>query len=1203
MKEKIERLSKGIFEYEMQRLQLSQTEICAFVEAGSKKQGSFFVKTKTKQKIKALLYVTGKILSLNRHDFVAAECEVKYEIDATALLAGQKHTGEISIISDCGEVHLPFSIYITESSYHSSMGEVSNLLQFTALAQKNWEEALKLFSSKQFSKIVLQKESRYCLAYEQLKESSDLSHAMEEFLVLVHKKKRCDFSIEVDKLEYKLGTAAEVKTVTVQKIQWGYLNLSIQKKAPYISLVKKQISTEDFINQQAQIEFVIHADLMHKGVYFTELIVSSGRKEYSIPIKIQCCGGKETIGIQKRIRSLECQLVKQYIWFHNNKMEKEQFLKESVQQTKAVLKLLDQHEMEYTDTTMKSELEEKRYQYELYHAYLSIVDETDKKKEAYDLVFSRKSYFERNHKVFYCVVSYLEVIKSKDKSLLEDYVTIIKDCYATEKRKNLLFWLLLYTDEELEENKILRYKMIKKHCGTCICSPIFLYEVAALWSAEPAMMTSLDAFDCQVMYYMIKQNMVEKEIALQFAYLSCDVIGQEQLHSTILRKLYKKFPHKDILLALCKKLIQSDCREQKVHCYFSQAIKEQFRLNQLFEYYVYTLDKATCLEIDQQVLLYFSCSDFPSKEEAVFFYSYVVQNKDKNPSMYRAYLKKMEQFAVNEMKAGKISNFHAILYADVLRNSIMDKELAQVLPEIMFMYQLECNISSMQSVCIAHKEEKEVQILPLFEKRGILQALVPIYTEHAEVFLVDRKGRRYSLSEEDKFYRLMHGENFLDICYEMGSKNRKLLLYIWEKRQQEYKQQEQFIQLQEQISQMNFLREEVRNNCMVNLVGYYYENDNIDLLEIYLNAIDFKLLSMKDREHIWNLMLYREMYDRVIEGVERFGCLDTKQTEKISKLCIRGITSPWEERDRVALLTMGMFLFSKGTIEDRTLQYLTDRYNGTTADMYEIWKAAKERELDTVNLEERLLAQMLFSESYMDESFRVFISYCSTGMNRKLIRAYFSYCAYQYFVHDQVINIEFFELLKKESFLDRNQICILALLKYYSRKSYLLEAEKTFIVHYMQKLIQKKMIFPFFKQFEGQIPLPSSILDKYYVEFRANPKHKLTIYYTCKEEGTEWKQEVMKEVGYGIFVKELILFYGEHLEFYITEETTQGVPVTVERKKICFQETNQTLVKTKYAAINEILMAEGTKDTNHFFDLLERYCKEEYAIERHFTSI
>ena len=78
---------------------------------------------------------------------------------------------------------------------------------------------------------------------------------------------------------------------------------------------------------------------------------------------------------------------------------------------------------------------------------------------------------------------------------------------------------------------------------------------------------------------------------------------------------------------------------------------------------------------------------------------------------------------------------------------------------------------------------------------------------------------------EDKFYHLMHEESFLDVCYSMGSKNRKLVLHIWEKKRQEHQLDKKFIDLQEKISQMNGLREEIRNSCMVELIQYYYENN------------------------------------------------------------------------------------------------------------------------------------------------------------------------------------------------------------------------------------------------------------------------------------------------------------------------------------------------------------------------------------------
>ena len=110
------------------------------------------------------------------------------------------------------------------------------------------------------------------------------------------------------------------------------------------------------------------------------------------------------------------------------------------------------------------------------------------------------------------------------------------------------------------------------------------------------------------------------------------------------------------------------------------------------------------------------------------------------------------------------------------------------------------------------------------------------------------------------------------------------------------------------------------------------------------------------------------------------------------------------------------------------------------------------------------------------------------------------------------------------------------------------------------------------------------------------------IHYTYGKEDLEWKKEVMTEMGYGIFVKELILFYGEQLEYYITEEI-EGKEVVVEEKKSYCSGVNHTVIKTKYASINEILVAEKRQNSNRFLELLEQYCKEEYAVERHFTSV
>ena len=1203
MKEKIERLSRGIFEYEMPELIVSETELVISVEAGMIKEGSLRIGNDQNQRMKGILYVSGKILVLEKTDFIGPEVEIPYYVDAATLLPGEEHVGTICIVSDCGELKLPFTIRVLEPSFQSSVGVVRDLFQFANLARVNWKEAEELFASADFSKIVLQKEKRYITAYEQLIESTDTSQALEEFLVLVHKKKRCDFSILETALEYEVGTENFMENILLKKEQWGYVKVSVACDAPYISLSATELTVEDFVNGQAAISFVVQAEKMHRGNYFTEFVISAGRKRIVLPAVFRCHGTGEAQHYKKNLHRLEYRLTEQYIKFRNDQITGGGFLSESGRILESILALLEKQELEASDVAAKDEIENKKNAYELYRAYLSIVDGKNRNaEEGFAVIQSKKSYYERNHRLFYCAVLYLEAMKSRDRMMVEEYAGIIRSYYEQDKKEDLLLWFLLYMDKRLESNKSLRYETIRKHCSSGRISPVLLFEAAILWNAEPMTVTALTGFECQVMRYLIRNKMVGKEAALQFAYLSDRMTDQAQLQIWILRQLYDRFQHKDILNALCRLLVRGGHAEKKYHVYFKQAVKEQIRLDRIYEYYLMTLDRNTSPVIDQQVLLYFSYSSFLSEEDAAFVYAYVVRNKGTNPAIYRAYLKNMEQFAVNQMKAGIVSESLAVLYADVLRTSIIDREMAQMLPEIIFTYRLECSSPHIQSVCVAHKEEKKVQIVPITEVDGVRRALVSIYTENAEVFLQDAEGRRYMPGEEDKLYRLMHAENFLDTCYEIGSDNRKLLLHIWEKNKNYNKYDKLLIDLQKQISQMSDLRVEMQNNCLVSLVEYYYENYNVELLEAYLNAVNLRLLSAKDRERMLELMILRDMYDKVLESVEMFGCSVTMQAKRISKLCVRGISSPREEKDRQTLLFMGYFAFKNGKIEDRLLQYLADRYNGTTGEMYELWKAAKERELETTSMEERLLAQMLFAESYVDDSFAVFVSYCGSGMNRKLLKAYYAYCSYKYFVRDRMTNPELFEMLKKESFLENTPVCMLAMLKHYSGKETLLEAEKSFVNYYVQKCVQKKLIFPFFKEFEGKIALPANMLDKYYVEYRSNPKNRLKIHYSCNLEETDLRVEEMVDVGYGVFVKELILFYGESLQYFISVEDEEGIEV-VESRMVHHTEMESSEGTTKYGKINEILMTQDMKDEKTLFSLLEQYYKEEYAINRHFSPV
>jgi hypothetical protein len=97
-------------------------------------------------------------------------------------------------------------------------------------------------------------------------------------------------------------------------------------------------------------------------------------------------------------------------------------------------------------------------------------------------------------------------------------------------------------------------------------------------------------------------------------------------------------------------------------------------------------------------------------------------------------------------------------------------------------------------------------------------------------------------------------------------------------------------------------------------------------------------------------------------------------------------------------------------------------------------------------------------------------------------------------------------------------------------------------------------------------------------------------------------KEEMHHIGYGIFVKEFILFYQEVLQYYITEEQEGEARITESfYRKLDAVKTHDEA--TKYGQINLILTAQDMKDEKTTIDMLENYYRMEYTINRLFEPM
>lgn len=1191
MKDKVERLAKGIFEYEQPEMLLSEESLEINVATGETFCGHFSVYNRKLSLMKGILYSSSELLVLKEQQFIGKENEIAYEVNAAFANAGETHKGEITIVSDCGEIRLPFVIHVQRTSCLSSEGEIRDLFQFTGLAQSNWNEAKQLFYSDAFFKTVLADRVGEQTIYRQLVYSKTPDRALEEFLV--HSKKKSSVQIKTDRnsIAFRPGRGALVERITVWKDTWGYTDIRVETEGDFFLVSANRILAENFNDGKFTLEVVVNGESLAEGNYFGRIFLKTARQ--CIAIEITCVVEK-TAREKERKRRLfgqtEAKLYERYFDFRTGRQKPADFIAEAESIVELLLVRIREH-------IFPEHIEYKREMlYRSFRAYLSLIGGKTKTAEAQlEELRAEKS---RGHldAELMGALHYLDAMCQKNAEGVRMYADQIRLLSERFPESSLLLWFRIYTDRRTENGRLQHLMAMKTQfmCGQR--SPLIYYETLVLWNEDPSLIKELGSFEQQVLWFALKRHLLKKETMLQCALLAPQAPTPSRLLIRCFCEAYEQFGQRDVLQVLCSLLIANGVRSEKYHRYFAESCAAQLRVNHLQDYYIYTFGSDMTKRLDQSVLLYFLYGNELEEPYRAFFYAYVVRNKDSMSSFYRTYQKKIEQYAVDCMKKGRIDRNLAIVYAEVLRDSLIDEELAETLPGLLFTYCMECENPEMVAVSVRHKEEEIDTVLDF--DNGI--AFLQLFTEDAAIVLLDREGNRYLPAGSARMYRLLHADELLTRCFTLAGDNKELLLNLLEKVHNYRTVGTDSIELSKRVINVAGLNEKFRQAEIHALVKYSYDNYQAELLDGYLAKLDLDYLSKEERCQAIELLIVRGRYDLAMDAVNKYG-MEGVSPKRLLKLCEKLLLECQSEQNDM-LLRLSIEAFRNDQYNENIIHYLVQFYNGTTEEMYRIWEASNEYAIDTEELEERLLGQLLFAEGYLPQSHKLFFSYCSKKSNLKLIRAYLSYFAYRYFVKESELLPELHEYLLREA-EENNQICRLAMLKYYSGCESLDEAQMQFVNKSLAMFAEQNKLFPFFTKFTGRATIPPCMEDKQYVEYRTNPDRRVKISYLYDEgENADFIKEDMNHVGYGIFVKEFILFYEEILQYYITEENDDGQEIT--ESFFCQIDSDKVNDETtKYGQINLILTALDLQDDKTTIDMLENYYRMEYTVNKLFSPI
>lgn len=350
------------------------------------------------------------------------------------------------------------------------------------------------------------------------------------------------------------------------------------------------------------------------------------------------------------------------------------------------------------------------------------------------------------------------------------------------------------------------------------------------------------------------------------------------------------------------------------------------------------------------------------------------------------------------------------------------------------------------------------------------------------------------------------------------------------------------------------------------------------------------------------LLVNRGMYEEAREWVRLFGPYDI-DAKTLLKLGSR-LLELTETEDDPLMTGVLFYVVQKGKYDDNVLNYLIQWFSGTIKEMRDVWRIADSFGVDTFKLCERMLVQMLYTGAHVGEKLEILRSYSKSGGSERIRAAFVSACCYDYVVNEEITDPYVFESVRQlyQEDAPLHLVCKIAWLRYCADRERSKQEEDLCAV-FLESLLSQGIVMPFYKSYFGCMPQLGAYLDKTMVEYRASSGARVMIHYLIQDEGDDEKEythEEMRNMFGGICVKEFILFFGEKLQYYITEESPAGAQLT-ESNAISKSDAGEESGEGRFSLLNDIMIGKTLHDYDTVSDLLLEYFRQDHMVGQIFV--
>lgn len=1178
---RIGQIAAGRFNGTKPILAFSEETIDISVIEGRSEAGSFVIESTNQIKICGIVYSTNpRMECLNPH-FEGEKVRIRYQFNSKGLTEGDACEGKFVIVCNQIEYSLSFCARITRLYAEASTGAVKSLDDFTRLAASNWDEAYHLFYNRNFLNTIPYGNVYERLTYEGFACARPSGQNMEEFLIGVNKKQ--PVSISVDKSEDIFMASKEPQSgcFTITKDNWGYTEIRLRTDCEFIKLSKPVLTLDDFIGKTYLYEYIIDASAMHAGRNFGRIYIDGVYQSFTIDITAGVRdddGSISDIAVTKDIKECMVGIMELYTSFRLKRIVTGVWANETISILNHLHALMPDEHM-----------------YELMKAQAFIINR--QRQEAKWILDDFKHSNPDKKSPIWGYYLYLMTLLEREPSYIDNMTHEVELIFYENPDSVLLFWVLLFLRDQYFDDNAGKLKDIKYWVLRGCSSPYLYIEAYYLISQDPYLIKELSVFELRILSWAVKKKALTKDLAGAI-FEAVDLAGGfDNRVYELLTAAYEICPEAEYVGIICSYLIKGHKNDTCFHKWFELGIENKLRLTGLYEAYLITMDDRQISPVPKIIQMYFSFDNKLPYRKLAVLYNNIIAARETEPEVYHKYRKAMGRFAMDQAQLRHIDDNLAVLYEDMLELGFINEELSAAFSDIIYTHKLIVFDKRIVRAIIYQNEMKEPQIVSVTDQCAYFE----LFSNDYVILFEDSRGYRYVKSISYRLQRLMDAEKYLDRCISL-SPDRPQYIVSHFKHVRDYSDfTKDDLKLFKPVFYSESFSDSYKAVMGYRILKYCQLHDYEDYVRPFLQSINFDTLQKDARKYLIDMLVSNRLYEKAYDMAMEYG-IDMLAAASQVVLCENALKVQHVDDDFMVQLAISAF--KTGKYSDLVLKYLCENYTGPTDELINLWHAADKFSISSMKLDERILEQGIYTQIEPEKISDIFMEYYKRAGNEKLILAYISLVAHGY-LHSGRCKADFiFDIIEKRYIGNRtlNDACQLALLKHFAEKTDITQAELEIEDTLLKYYIYNNMYFDFFARLDYRLLEKYFLYDKAFLQYESTPGTHVVLHYSRDEDGEEFNSEDMVEMYDGIYVKTFVIFFGELIRYYITEEHDNSIEVKESNRLTCNNIPGDN-DHSRYNLINEMIISDTLSDETTLKSNIDEYKRLDVATKQLFKLI